>query len=137
MRQRGDRVRGARPRHPEQVHRGLGRCGARQDRGPRADRRVHPEAPARSLRDEGTERGGLMDRAPAELEMRLHAPKPMTTVLPRSAPLFTRGGWGAFLTALVAVCAIAPLLNLAVPEGSALHMSDYAVALDGKIMCYA
>ena len=78
-----------------------------------------------------------MDRAPAELEMRLHAPKPMTTVLPRSAPLFTRGGWGAFLSALVAVCAIAPLLNLAVPEGSALHMSDYAVALVGKIMCYA
>ncbi len=49
----------------------------------------------------------------------------------------TRSGWGAFLVALIAVCAIAPVLNLWVPEGSALHMSTYAVALLGKIMCYA
>ena len=34
-------------------------------------------------------------------------------------------------------CAIAPALNLWVPAGSLLHMSDYAVALVGKIMCYA
>ncbi len=32
---------------------------------------------------------------------------------------------------------VAPVLNLVVPEGSVLHMSDYAVALVGKIMCYA
>ena len=30
-----------------------------------------------------------------------------------------------------------PLLNLAVPADSALHLSDYAVSLLGKIMCYA
>ena len=35
------------------------------------------------------------------------------------------------------VCAVAPALNLWVPAGSPLHLSDYAVALLGKIMCYA
>ena len=38
---------------------------------------------------------------------------------------------------LIVVCALAPLLNLVLPAGSPLHMSDYAVALVGKIMCYA
>lgn len=57
--------------------------------------------------------------------------------LPRRSPLLTKTGWTAFLAALVAVCALAPLLNLVVPETSAFHMSDYAVALVGKIMCYA
>ncbi len=57
--------------------------------------------------------------------------------LPRRQPLLTRTGWTAFLAALVAVCALAPLLNLVVPETSPFHMSDYAVALVGKIMCYA
>jgi len=51
--------------------------------------------------------------------------------------LFTRTGWTAFLLALIAICAVAPLLNLVVPAASAWHMSDYAVALIGKIMCYA
>ena len=41
------------------------------------------------------------------------------------------------MVALIAVCAIAPVLNLVVPESSVFHMSDYAVALVGKIMCYA
>lgn len=57
--------------------------------------------------------------------------------LPARAPLLTRTGWTAFLVALIAVCALAPVLNLVVPESSAFHMSDYAVALVGKIMCYA
>lgn len=57
--------------------------------------------------------------------------------LPQRAPLLTKTGWTAFLVALVAVCALAPLLNLVVPASSAFHMSDYAVALVGKIMCYA
>ncbi len=58
-------------------------------------------------------------------------------LLPSKGPLFTRTGWSAFIIALIAVCAVAPLLNLWVPEGSAFHMSTYAVALLGKIMCYA
>ena len=32
---------------------------------------------------------------------------------------------------------VVPVLNLAVPAGSALHVSDYTVALAGKILCYA
>ena len=52
-------------------------------------------------------------------------------------PLLTRTGWAAFLTALIAVCAIAPALNLLVPADSVFHLSDYAVSLIGKIMCYA
>ncbi len=62
--------------------------------------------------------------------------KPSLT-LPAPAPLLTRGGWSAFIVALIVVCAVAPVLNLWVPAGSTFHMSDYAVALLGKIMCYA
>ena len=58
-------------------------------------------------------------------------------MLPAKQPLMTRTGWAAFLAALIAVCAFAPLLNLWVPQGSAFHMSDFAVALIGKIMCFA
>ncbi len=57
--------------------------------------------------------------------------------LPAPAPLLTCGGWSAFIVALIVVCAVAPVLNLWVPAGSPLHLSDYAVALLGKIMCYA
>ncbi|CAN7264753.1 urea ABC transporter permease subunit UrtC [Acidovorax sp. LjRoot129] len=57
--------------------------------------------------------------------------------LPAPAPLLTRSGWSAFIVALIVVCAVAPVLNLWVPAGSPLHLSDYAVALLGKIMCYA
>jgi len=57
--------------------------------------------------------------------------------LPAPAPLLTRGGWSAFIVALIVVCAVAPVLNLWVPAGSLFHLSDYAVALLGKIMCYA
>lgn len=82
-----------------------------------------------------------MDRAPELIEKSLRAEAgqnlPMPVVLPPRAPLLGRTGWTAFLVALVAVCALAPLLNLVVPAGSPLHMSDYAVALVGKIMCYA
>ena len=59
------------------------------------------------------------------------------TALPTRAPLLSRPGWAAFVLALLAVCALAPVLNLLVPEGSPLHLSDYMVGLLGKIMCYA
>ncbi|MCG2591852.1 urea ABC transporter permease subunit UrtC [Ramlibacter sp. XY19] len=55
----------------------------------------------------------------------------------RRKPLLTKAGWTSFLAAVVLVCAVAPLLNLVVPATSPFHMSDYAVALVGKIMCYA
>ena len=60
-----------------------------------------------------------------------------TLALPAPRPLLSKRGWTAFLVALLAVCALAPALNLWVPEGSAFHLSDYAVGLVGKIMCYA
>ena len=59
------------------------------------------------------------------------------TELPSKGPLLTGKGWTVFLAALVAVCALVPVLNLWVPAGSPLYMSDYMVALVGKIMCYA
>lgn len=64
-------------------------------------------------------------------------PSSLSIQLPAPAPLLTRGGWSAFIVALIVVCAVAPVLNLWVPAGSPLHLSDYAVALLGKIMCYA
>ena len=64
-------------------------------------------------------------------------PSPTPLQLPAPAPLLTRGGWSAFIVALIVVCAVAPVLNLWVPAGSLFHLSDYAVALLGKIMCYA
>jgi urea transport system permease protein len=62
---------------------------------------------------------------------------PAAVSLPQPGPLLTRTGWSAFVVALLVVCAVAPLLNLFVPEGSAFHLSDYMVGLLGKIMCYA
>ena len=58
-------------------------------------------------------------------------------VLPAPERLLSGKGWTAFLLALIVICAVAPALNLLVPEGSALHLSDYMVGLLGKFMCYA
>ena len=60
-----------------------------------------------------------------------------SVILPATAPLLTRQGWSFFLVAFITVCALAPALNLLVPEGSIFHMSDFAVSLIGKIMCFA
>ena len=69
----------------------------------------------------------------------MHTTTPMTSAmqLPEPAPLMSRSAWVAFLAALITLCAVVPVLNLWVPEGSLFHMSDYAVGLVGKIMCYA
>jgi urea transport system permease protein len=56
---------------------------------------------------------------------------------PRRGLLLGPAGWTAVLSALLVVAVLVPLLNLAVPADSALHLSDYYVALVGKIMCYA
>jgi urea transport system permease protein len=65
------------------------------------------------------------------------SPSMPTATLPTKGPLLTRAGWSSFIIALIIVCAVAPVLNLWVPETSMFHMSTYAVALLGKIMCYA
>jgi urea transport system permease protein len=66
----------------------------------------------------------------------------MSAVLPTpsfEAPtrMLSMKSWFGVFAALLVVLVVAPVLNLVVPEGSILHMSDYAVALIGKIMCYA
>ena len=49
------------------------------------------------------------------------------------------GGWSrlALLVVIALILVGIPVLNLVVPADSALHLSDYAVSLLGKIMCYA
>jgi urea transport system permease protein len=51
--------------------------------------------------------------------------------------LFTGKGWGVLVATIAVLAVLVPVLNLAVPAGHALHLSDYAVSLVGKIMCYA
>jgi urea transport system permease protein len=47
-----------------------------------------------------------------------------------------RGG-SVLLSLVAAVALLAPVLNLAVPESSPLHLSSYVLMLIGKYMCYA
>jgi urea transport system permease protein len=47
-----------------------------------------------------------------------------------------RGG-AVFLLLLAAVAVAVPLANLAIPDGSPLHLSAYTVTLLGKYLCYA
>jgi urea transport system permease protein len=66
----------------------------------------------------------------------------MSAVMPAlpAAPgpkLLSWRAWSGVMAAVLVVTVLAPVLNLVVPAGSALHLSDYAVGLIGKIMCYA
>jgi urea transport system permease protein len=64
------------------------------------------------------------------------ASTPTVTMVPRVG-LLSLKSWGAVALALLVVAVVVPVLNLAVPAGSAFHASDYAVQLVAKIMCYA
>jgi urea transport system permease protein len=60
--------------------------------------------------------------------------------MPLMAPvtrLLSPKAWMGVMAALAAVLVLAPLLNLVVPAGNVFHLSDYAISLIGKIMCYA
>lgn len=57
--------------------------------------------------------------------------------LPQRQALLTLRGWAGFLMALIVLCAVVPVLNLWVPSDSIFHLSDFAVGLVAKIMCYA
>ncbi len=46
-------------------------------------------------------------------------------------------GWTGVLLAVVFLAGVVPVLNLFVPEESALHLSGFYVSLLGKILCYA
>ena len=54
----------------------------------------------------------------------------------REAMAGDRGGT-IVLAAMAAIVMLAPLLNLAVPESSPLHLSTYVLLLIGKYMCFA
>jgi urea transport system permease protein len=62
---------------------------------------------------------------------------PMPGLAPRRAMLLGMKGWLGVTIALAVVAVIVPIANLLVPAGSIFHLSDYAVQLVAKIMCYA
>ena len=57
--------------------------------------------------------------------------------LPQPVRLLSPLGWVVFIGLLLCVGLLAPALNLWLPVSHPLHMSDFAVSLIGKIMCYA
>ncbi|WP_240162317.1 urea ABC transporter permease subunit UrtC [Glaciimonas sp. PAMC28666] len=64
--------------------------------------------------------------------------QPQTTfsVVPVKLSLFSRPAWiGIGICGLI-LCLL-PILNLSFPDGNALHISSYTVALIAKFMCYA
>ena len=60
----------------------------------------------------------------------------MTASSPGGAARETAAG-AAFLTLLAALAIAVPVLNLAVPASSPLHVSTYVLTLVGKYLCYA
>ena len=46
-------------------------------------------------------------------------------------------GWASVFAALLVMAVLVPVLNLAVPDGNPLHLSDFYISLLGKILCYA
>jgi urea transport system permease protein len=61
---------------------------------------------------------------------------PVRPVAPRRTP-FALAHWTGIVAALVVIAVGVPVLNLVVPVGNVFHLSDYAVQLVAKIMCYA
>ncbi len=70
----------------------------------------------------------LPPQVAAQLERTLAVP---------ARPLLTRGGWAVFGVTAYVLLVLVPGLNLLLPAGHPLHLSDYWVTLGGKIMCYA
>ncbi|MGH6648375.1 urea ABC transporter permease subunit UrtC [Aquabacterium sp.] len=63
------------------------------------------------------------------------SPKLSQITVPHSA--LGAKGWSGVMLAIIVVCLLVPVLNLMVPVDSPFHLSDYAVGLVAKIMCYA
>ena len=64
-------------------------------------------------------------------------PPPSAALVPRRGLLLGIRGWAGVTIALAVVAVIVPIANLLVPGDSVFHLSDYAVQLVAKIMCYA
>jgi urea transport system permease protein len=50
--------------------------------------------------------------------------------------LYSKKGWSLLFSVVGLLCIVFPILNLVVPVGNVFHVSDYTVALIGKMMCY-
>lgn len=57
--------------------------------------------------------------------------------LPATPRLLTPMGWTVFVVLLLVLSVLTPLLNVMLPVAHPLHLSDFAVSLVGKIMCFA
>ena len=133
---RGHRLRRAGPGRAEQAARRLAGRGAGQDHGAGVHRHLHPEAAAGHLRDEGPECGSVSRTAIERSPTWRRAPVQRAVAMPPRGFLSARS-WSGVFVALLVVAVLVPTLNLVIPAGSVFHMSDYAVQLVGKIMCYA
>jgi urea transport system permease protein len=51
--------------------------------------------------------------------------------------IYSEKAWAMIAIALAVICIVFPMLNLWVPADNILHLSDYSIALTGKILCYA
>jgi len=60
-----------------------------------------------------------------------------TSVSGPRTTLLSPAAWTALFAVLGVLIVLVPMLNLAVPAGNVLHLSDYAVGLAGKILCFA
>ncbi len=60
----------------------------------------------------------------------------MAVAAPKRQSLFPPAVWTGVLVA-TALLAMLPILNLIFPDGSALHVSSFTIALIGKFMCFA
>jgi urea transport system permease protein len=45
--------------------------------------------------------------------------------------------WRGYAAAIVFLCILVPVLNLVVPPGHLLHVSDFTISIGGKMLCYA
>ena len=64
-------------------------------------------------------------------------PPSVPSIAPPVPSLLSLRGKIVVAAVLAILVVVIPVLNIMVPETSAFHMSDYAVSLLGKIMCYA
>ena len=62
---------------------------------------------------------------------------PLNDLTQKRGLLLSPRGWAGVIGALLVICVLFPVLNLVVPKDSVFHVSDYAVQLTGKILCYA
>src|SRR5262249_57465316 len=76
--------------------------------------------------------GGRVGTAPAPL-----GPAVIAGARRGRRGLYARKVWAVIVGVYGVLVLAIPLLHLAVPASSPLHLSDYTVTLVGKILCYA